>query len=272
MKYRIVATDLDKTLLNEMHQVPKRNKEAIRRAGEKGILLVPCTGRGPGFLGNLWEDLELKRPGCYSILCNGACVVENATGRLLTLHALEFETAKELLRLGTSRGYAVQIFTPERVYTYNPRPKDRMIAALFGTDAVFRKGDQMEDLKDEPVLKLLFLRDHIQDEADLGPLVEEVSGKKACYTYSNNDLMEINRAGVNKGTGLRDLAEILGIPMEETIGIGDNFNDMELIKAAGLGIAVSNAVPELKAVAGAVTEADNSQGAVGEAICRFCGI
>lgn len=272
MKYRIVATDLDKTLLNEKHQVPQRNKEAIRRAGEKGILVVPCTGRGPGFLGNLWEELELKRPGCYSILCNGACVVENATGRLLTLRALEFETAEALLRLGTGRGYAVQLFTPDQVYIYNPRPQDRMTAMQLGTNVVFCTGNEMDGLRGKPVLKLLYLQDAIQEEPKLGPLVEAASEGKACYTYSNSDLMEINLAGVNKGTGLKDLAGILGIPMEETIGIGDNFNDMELIRAAGLGIAVSNAVPELKAAAGAVTEADNSQGAVGEAICRFCGI
>ena len=81
--------------------------------------------------------------------------------------------------------------------------------------------------------------------------------------------MEFNSIGIDKGNGLRSLAEILGIDVKDTIAVGDNYNDISMLKTAGLSIAVSNAVDDAKKAAHYVTEADNNKGAVAELIEKF---
>lgn len=88
-------------------------------------------------------------------------------------------------------------------------------------------------------------------------------------SFSSNRYMEINRLGIHKGLGLQNLAEYLNVDMKDTIGIGDNLNDIGLIKEAGLGAAVNNAVDEIKNIADYICEADNNEGAVGEVIEKF---
>ena len=99
--------------------------------------------------------------------------------------------------------------------------------------------------------------------------MEPLTRDRVAVSYSSMRYLEFNAPGVNKGQALAWLARYLGIPLEKTIAIGDNENDMEMIKMAGLGIAVQNALPDVKEAADVVTTKDFSQGAVAEAIERF---
>jgi hydroxymethylpyrimidine pyrophosphatase-like HAD family hydrolase len=85
-------------------------------------------------------------------------------------------------------------------------------------------------------------------------------------SYSSNRYIEFNRRGVNKGAGLLNLAMLLGIRQEETIAIGDNYNDLSMIRAAGLGVGVANTVPEMKNQCDVITRATHEDGAVAEVI------
>ena len=88
-------------------------------------------------------------------------------------------------------------------------------------------------------------------------------------SYSSNRYLEFNQKGVNKGSGLRKLAELLGVDMKDTIAIGDNYNDLTMIQAAGLGVGVGNTVEELKPLCDYVTAADYNHGAVAEVLRKF---
>ncbi len=88
-------------------------------------------------------------------------------------------------------------------------------------------------------------------------------------SYSSNRYIEFNQKGVNKGSGLLTLAKLLGIRQEETIAIGDNFNDLSMILAAGLGVGVQNTVEDMKPLCDVITEATNNEGAVAEVIERY---
>ena len=100
--------------------------------------------------------------------------------------------------------------------------------------------------------------------AELGPITQELD-----ISYSSNRYLEFNRKGVNKGAGLMKLAEQLRVPIEETIAIGDNFNDLSMIQAAGVGVGVANVNPAMKEQCDYITQADNNHGAVAEAIDHF---
>ena len=88
-------------------------------------------------------------------------------------------------------------------------------------------------------------------------------------SYSSNRYMEFNTLGVNKGTALAILANKLSIPIEQTIAIGDNYNDVAMLKAAGLAVAAGNGVDDVKALCDYTTQADNNEGVVAEAIRKF---
>ncbi len=88
-------------------------------------------------------------------------------------------------------------------------------------------------------------------------------------SFSSNRYLELNRIGIDKGVGLRHLANYLNIAIEDTIAIGDNLNDWQMIEAAGLGCAVANAREEIKAISKYVCHSDNNEGAVAEVIETF---
>ena len=109
------------------------------------------------------------------------------------------------------------------------------------------------------------------DHAYLQRIAEEVKDLTTDMdvSYSSNRYMEVNRKGVNKGVGLQSLCNITGIDIAETIAIGDNYNDLSMIKAAGLGVGVANTVEAMKPKCDYITEADCDEGAVGEVIEKF---
>ena len=88
-------------------------------------------------------------------------------------------------------------------------------------------------------------------------------------SFSSNRYIEFNHKGVNKGAGLRFIAHMLGVKPEETIAIGDNFNDLSMIQAAGLGVGVQNTIKDMKPLCGYITEATIDEGAVAEVIEKF---
>lgn len=93
---------------------------------------------------------------------------------------------------------------------------------------------------------------------------------KGCsVSYSSNRYMEFNKEGVDKGVGLQHLADQLGIKIEETIAVGDNYNDMAMLKKAGLAVAAGNAVEDVKKACDYTTHADNNEGVVAELIKKF---
>ena len=103
-----------------------------------------------------------------------------------------------------------------------------------------------------------------QIEDDLSDVTGDMS-----ISYSSGRFLEFNRKGVDKGAALKILADRLGVPMSETMALGDNYNDLTMIKAAGLGVAVANSVPEVKEAAGYVSDKTNDEDAAADAIERF---
>ncbi len=265
--YKLVAADLDETLLDDDHQVPRRCARAIRAAREKGVRFVPATGRPAESVVAMLEELGLNCAGEYTISFNGGYVSENATGRVLRTTSLDRDRAEALYERGLGFDVCMHVYTPTYVYVYNYTDVERH--HIQGRmNIVETDGSTLDFIGDEPVVKMLYMN---PDVGYLEQLAQEVAdlteGLDVCY--SSNRYLEFNSPGVNKGAGLLALAAELGIAQEETIAIGDNSNDIAMIRAAGLGAAVANATAETKAAAGYVCEADNNAGGVAEVIERF---
>lgn len=270
--YRLIASDLDETLLDDSHHVPERVRRAVTAARQLGVRFVPATGRPFGSVDVTLSELGLlSQKGEYVISFNGGVITENSSGVPLTTCSLPRETAERLCSYGVERNICMHVNTLDPVYLYNYVPEER--AYIEGRMNIVETSDPTLDAiydAGQIVVKIIYM------SLDLGYLrsVERelaatgVTDGLDVY-YSGNRYLEFNAPGVNKGAGLLELARRLGIPREETMAIGDNSNDAAMLRAAGLGVAVANASPEALSAANYVCEADNNAGGVAEAIERF---
>ncbi len=268
--YKLVASDLDETLLDENHEIPQRVIDAVSRAAELGVRFAPATGRPFGSVDGVLKTLGLYgNPDDYVISFNGGCLTRNSEGTPLTTCSLTNETAETIYQAGRSYGVCMHVYTLDVVYLYNYSDEERKyIEGRMNIVETFE--ESLEFLGGEPVVKIVFMMrdlDYLHRiEAEMAK-AGTTAGLDVCY--SGDRYLEFNAPGINKGAGLAALAERLGIPMDEVIAVGDNSNDVSMLKAAGMGCAVANATDEAKAAADYVCEADNNAGGVAEAIEKF---
>lgn len=275
MSRMLLAFDLDGTLLDDNKHIPEESIRAIAAAAERGWVPVPATGRI--FRGIPQPVKEL--PGVrWFIVSNGAGVYDA-------------EEDKVLLRADISPELAVRCYeymdTLPVIYDCYQGEGGYMTRSMYEACADFfpfephmyqmvkRLREPVEDLKSyllqkgEPVQKMqMFFRPR-----DLALRAEELARFPSLFpeltastSVSNN--VEINSARAGKGKALLALAELLGIPREDTVAFGDGTNDCEMLRMAGWGVAMANADPAVKALADEITDSNNAAG-VGKTIWRL---
>lgn len=270
MMYKLLALDLDGTLINSQGLVDPPTIEAIKKAKEMGVKIVPCTGRGPGNLGTLYQDLDILGDDDFSILSNGALVISNKHNSAITTHTIGYDLAVEIFKFGISRNFCVRVYTTNKTYAYNCLQDEMDRIVHYGDSVIYMDTLDTECFKNEQILKVLFQKNDYVDffktlEPELKPITENI----ITISYSSNRYMEFNQHGIHKGIGLIDLAKYLNIDISETIGVGDNYNDKGLLEEAGLGIAVANAADEIKKIADVVTTTTNDENAIAEVINTY---
>ena len=266
--YKLIACDLDETLYGNDRTIPARNVEAIKRASELGVKFIPATGRGYNSVRDTLVDLGLlDKEGEYVISYNGGAITENKGNRLLHFQGLPFEEAEELYRRGLNYDVCIHVYTREMVYAYNitqeeiARLSKRMqVTEVFDRDLQFLAG--------QDIAKVLYENRDFDYLKKIEEELKDITGNMD-VSFSSNRYIEFNSKGVTKGAGLRFVAEMLGIKREETIAIGDNFNDLSMIQEAGLGVGVQNTIQGMRQYCDYITEATNDEGGVGEVIEKF---
>lgn len=269
MEYKIIACDMDETLLSSDATICQRNIDAIKKAIAKGVKFVPCTGRGFLSIEGVLQTLDLyDQAGQYVIGFNGASITENKGSRSLFWDPIPFDLADQLFRRCCTYGQCMHIYTRDVVYITNITPDEE--AFLHGRMGYVPVETESLDFirGKEEVCKLIVTNtdyDYLQRvHAELQPLLGDIT-----VSFSSNRYIEFMHQGVNKGAGLHKLADLLGVPYEETLAIGDNINDTDMLKAAGLSVGVHNLNPIIRPYCDVVTDATNDEGAVAEAIEKY---
>lgn len=266
--YKLIACDLDETLYGNDRTIPARNVEAIKRASELGVKFIPATGRGYNSVRETLVDLGLlDKEGEYVISYNGGAITENKGNRLLHFQGLPFEEAEELYRRGLNYDVCIHVYTREMVYAYNITQEE--IARLSKRMQVTKVFDRdLQFLAGQDIAKVLYENRDFDYLKKIEEELKDITGNMD-VSFSSNRYIEFNSKGVTKGAGLRFVAEMLGIKREETIAIGDNFNDLSMIQEAGLGVGVQNTIQGMRQYCDYITEATNDEGGVGEIIEKF---
>lgn len=268
--YRIVASDMDETFLARDHSVPQANINAVRRLRELGCLFVPASGRAYGSILHTLAPLpsELLQ-GSYVISYNGACINRYGEAEPIASHAMGFDAIEQLFAYGLTQPVGMHVYQLDgKVWGVNITDDER--AYYTGRMEVEELAEpDISFLRDVPLAKILFCR---ADLAFLHRLADEMPPELlegVDVTFSSGRYLEFMPHGVSKGSGLRQLAGLLGIPMEQTIACGDALNDLPMLEAAGIGVAAANATDGLPERADYTTQADCDQGVIAEVVERF---
>lgn len=275
---RIVSLDLDGTLLDSQKRLSEANRAALEEAAAKGVHIVPTTGRFFGMMPQAIRDLPFVR---YAITINGAQVFDRETGDAIVREEIPLDMALEILRL--LDGYDI-IYDCYRSNWGWMTESLQDKAEEYATDAHYVKmvrefRNPVPDLKEHlkstaaegDVQKImLFARNAPGSDAVTKAIAEAVAERfpsiKATSSTWNN--LELNIATAHKGNALGRFAEHLGLTLDNCMALGDGTNDLTMIEAAGLGVAMSNAHPLVLAAADHVTVSNDEDG-VAKAIRDF---
>jgi len=241
LKYKLLALDMDGTLLNSDKEISEANRTWIRRAADAGVMVCIATGRGRDSIAPYIEQLGLETP---FVAINGSEVWRNAD-QLYSRKLIAPNIIARLHRLAVEH---------ELWYW------------AYGVSGVYNKDNWVRDLNREDWMKFCY---HIEDEATLSHIAEEIS-TWGNLEASNSDPrnIEYNPLGVTKATGLRELCELVGFQMADIVAVGDSLNDLAMIQEAGLGIAMGNAQDAVKRAADTVALSNDEDG-VAEIIQRY---
>jgi Cof subfamily protein (haloacid dehalogenase superfamily) len=233
----LVATDLDMTLLNQDFAVTPAVKKMAHRLIDSGRQLVIATGRMYKGAVNVAKELELDVP----IICyNGAVIKKGLSGELMYKAPMDKDIAAAAIKRGEELGLIVHVYVDDDYYTKAPNPQSEAYQLANGVDVKYHE-DLIELLTQGDVMKVLTIGDLKTRQLLLAEMNERFSGRFTA-TQSHNQYMDFLAPGINKGAALLRLLPLLAVRAENTLGIGDNINDLGLLQTVGVG----NAVPELK--------------------------
>ncbi|WEG72705.1 Cof-type HAD-IIB family hydrolase [Vagococcus intermedius] len=267
--YKAIVSDIDETLITEDGIISPANLAAINKAQDLGIHFIPATGRSFNDFQHILKATDIhNKKETYSISYNGGVTTENFENTILDQTNLTFEQALQIFNLGVAEDVLIHVFTLTDIFTYrmNDNEKgfldDHVVINVMETPSI-------EHLRDDAILKINF------QHADMTCLqaIEDslpIELKNSLdINYSSHRYIEFNPHGINKGNALAKLLKRLAIQPEEVLAIGDNMNDRTMVALAGTGVAVANAVPELKEQANYICKNDHNNSAVSEAINKF---
>lgn len=263
--YKLMAIDMDGTLLNSKRQISDENKEAVRKAVEKGVKVVITSGRSLRGLEGFLEEMHLKREGEYVIANNGGTIYRNKDFKCINYSGLRGSDLKKLYELALKFDLQMMAYNHEGTLAPEENELTEFERNYVGTSITIMDFNSVEP--DDEITKVLFWK----DEESIDNILKEIPieyDEKYHIIKTMPKLLEVMDKQCNKGHGVKVLAEHLGIKREEIICIGDQTNDMEMISYAGLGIAMGNAIDEVKNMASHVTD-DNDNNGVAKAIEKF---
>lgn len=274
---RLIASDLDGTILKDDYTIPEDNLKAIDSLKRNNIPFVVCTGKTYSVSKNICKNLHAN----FGIFGNGNQIINLATGEEIERRILSLDEIKTCISIVNKYNLHIHAYTEDTIITEKLMYMDLRSSILFSDTIKFEIVDSVLDYieKNNPIILKLV----ISSSSNLDNIKEELE------KITNLSIMHINKTGlykdtiidkeyeyldispfeVSKGSALNKLKKYLNLEKENILSIGDNINDITMFESSGIGVAVNNAYDEVKKVANFTTSSSAENGGFAEAIYKF---
>lgn len=265
MKYKLIALDMDGTLLNSKKEITPLTAQAIARASKAGVVVTVSTGRPIQGVEMYSKDIDMNVP---VITYNGAMVVNGKTKEILYKQELERGDAGKILDFALKLGITACIWSGNQLYGTKLDWRIHEYKKLSGVEPQLM--ESKEKLLDQGITKILWYdgRDKVQNYIKM---MDSETFSSVSYCTSNPEFLEFFNRKVSKAIAMGRIGEMLGIQREEMIAVGDAANDLPMLEYAGLGVAMGNAAQDIKERVQYVTASNDDDG-IAEVIRKFIGV
>ena len=266
MSYRVLALDLDGTLTNSEKIITPRTRKALLEAADAGTTIVLASGRPTVGIWPLARELELEKRGGCILSYNGGKIIDCKSGQTLVQHAFPPEVIPTVCTFARYWNVVALTYDADGIVTEQPDNPYVQEEARINKIPV-RKVDDLAAEITWPINKLLLVGDPVDMPHVEELMQQEFAGRLSIYR-SAPFFIETMPLGVEKSASLSLLLKAKGLFPKDLMACGDGWNDLPMIQFAGLGVAMANAVPQVRAAADYVTE-DNDHDGVGLAVEKF---
>ena len=269
MKKRLLFLDLDGTLLNDAKEITPGNREALEGALERGHGVIIATGRPLKSAMAQSRRLGLDKPGCYTIAYNGAKVYDWEKQDVIFSCALQIPSVIRVFEKAAELGEHVQTYDSLDVLV-EPQGEDEALQRYCRMVGMTHRviSDVHTDLREDPVKCLVINYEKKDGLLKMQAWIREEMAELDCF-FSCEQFLEVVPKGMNKGEAVKMLCRELNVEIENAVAVGDAANDLAMLRAAGIGVAMCNGVAEVKAAADYITTRDNNHDGVAEVVERF---
>lgn len=256
---KLIASDIDGTLLDDKKQLPQDFEQVLDMLEEKNIAFVVSSGRSYSALAVQFAAYADK----LSFICdNGAYIVYE--GKLISISVIPDETVRDIVKCCNENGLMALLCGKKGTYYSCPGATHASEVAVYYNNSVFI--DDLTEYDDEIFKIAVFEEDGIEDHGNV--ILKERFGNDVNVTLSGKCWTDLMNAGVNKGAGLRDIQKKMGISRDESAAFGDFLNDIEMLESVEYSYAMENAHPACKKAARFVI-GSNNDGAVTKEIKKL---
>ena len=265
---KLIALDLDDTLLNGECHISERTVRALQAAADQGIYIVLCSGRAENGILPFVHMLDIagKQTGRYLIAFNGALIFDLHTRLPFYENKVDPKILKFVYNEAKKRGMPSIVYAPSIVYSWQDTEWARMDAKLCNLK--FEIVEDFENFLEKGYPKMLVPSEPEKVQELKAFLQPQLEGKADLFT-SKPFFLEVMTHGVGKGSAILRLAESLGISREQTMCFGDSMNDESMIRDCGYGVCMKNGLDCIKEISDFVTESDNNHDGIGEFLEKY---
>ena len=258
---KLIALDLDDTLLNDERLISDENVSALRECAEKGIYVVLCSGRAEDAILPFVRRLEIagKEAGKFIIAINGCSIFDMHKRQQIFCRKVQGDILVRANEIAEQHGLKSEVYTPSTIYYREETKWTRLDVELCGL-----KGEKIENFSEfiqQEFMKML-IPGEPEELQKLQKILRAEFGERAVIFTSKPFFLEILPPNCGKGEAVEWLSEELGFGLEKTLGFGDSMNDESLIKMTKYGVAMCNGLDAIKNIADFVTEYDNNHDGV----------
>ncbi|AGB41736.1 HAD-superfamily hydrolase, subfamily IIB [Halobacteroides halobius DSM 5150] len=261
MSYKLVAIDMDGTLLNNQHQVSIENKKTIKQLAKQGIGFVLASGRPYDALHPYTQELEVYLP---LITANGSVIKSTIDNKVYHKWQMPLKLAQKIYHYGLRNNFAVSLYFEDEIVTFD----EELAQGHRELEKIEPKVMEVEEFEfTKAPIKILYYNNSDEITKAFSKLTKQYADK-LYITRSDDEFLEFLNADVSKGMALEYLIERLDLTAEEVIAIGNNHNDIAMFEVAGLAVAMDNAPQEVKEEADFITKSNLDNG-VAYALKKF---